>query len=638
MDINPLYLQAIFEQDQGPNRATFADRLSLEAGYVSSKVSSIFRQAYSSTLFDGGSEWHRVSSMPTHQGRMRSLDRYLPDGSYSETNGGWWEINRAEGTLESLGAAGDGVTDDTAIFNIARVVFRVLNLNTNRTYVLGDVNIPSVLINGNGARIVRAPGAKNAIRFDTAFGRIYNVTFDQGCYLANGMVDPAKAGISQIVSSTSTTVEVASGHGARFSVGMLAMIETNHVFGVSETRFVTAISGDTLTLHRPFDGTPVVGGQIIADHPIVATGTYPYANYLSNCIFRNFVVGVQTGSMTLPSAGNATPKILANHFEAFVGVAIVQSNGVAADLAAFAHIEGTKTTTNTLTAAAGQTRFKYLYNCTPYMHRLDERTVTVKRNGTSVTYGTGYTVDTATAEIVLVTPSTEGDIIEVKNVEWPARGVLCDGQGGSVNGMGTMSNCTILGAAIGIDIVGGTPTTPDSDGSSAGVEYMKLTGCVIDTCSYATLRVDGTRGVVVTDTNLWFAPYSILIRAGNRGFQASAFSTTLMPSTAIHTPAQRPNRAEITVEDGATGTIIDSSSWLSGNSRSLGPGTSARITWNPLVKLSLSNGATVEAGTGSPEGVVTAVAGSLYLAADGSVWRKASGTSTTGWVQLASVA
>lgn len=36
--------------------------------------------------------WRRAASQPVHAARFRSTDRYLPDGSTSSANGGWWEL------------------------------------------------------------------------------------------------------------------------------------------------------------------------------------------------------------------------------------------------------------------------------------------------------------------------------------------------------------------------------------------------------------------------------------------------------------------------------------------------------------------------------------------------------------------
>jgi hypothetical protein len=48
----------------------------------------------------------------------------------------------------------------------------------------------------------------------------------------------------------------------------------------------------------------------------------------------------------------------------------------------------------------------------------------------------------------------------------------------------------------------------------------------------------------------------------------------------------------------------------------------------------LAGGATITTGSGSPEGAVTATPGSIYCRTSGTVWRKASGSGNTGWVDM----
>ncbi|KKB80775.1 hypothetical protein VW35_00765 [Devosia soli] len=45
---------------------------------------------------DGGSaQWKRVASAPTHGAGIRSIDRFLPNGSTDGSNGGWWDVDEA---------------------------------------------------------------------------------------------------------------------------------------------------------------------------------------------------------------------------------------------------------------------------------------------------------------------------------------------------------------------------------------------------------------------------------------------------------------------------------------------------------------------------------------------------------------
>ena len=61
-----------------------------------------------STTGDGGSAlYKRVVSEPVHEGKLRSLDRFLPNGTTDVTNGGWWELDEIEIRPEMFGGAAD---------------------------------------------------------------------------------------------------------------------------------------------------------------------------------------------------------------------------------------------------------------------------------------------------------------------------------------------------------------------------------------------------------------------------------------------------------------------------------------------------------------------------------------------------
>jgi hypothetical protein len=59
---------------------------------------------------------------------------------------------------------------------------------------------------------------------------------------------------------------------------------------------------------------------------------------------------------------------------------------------------------------------------------------------------------------------------------------------------------------------------------------------------------------------------------------------------------------------------------------------------NPITPTSIRfpAGPMVLAGADSPEGAIIAGTGSIFLQSDGTIWRKATGTGTTGWVSLVS--
>lgn len=60
----------------------------------------------------------RVDSEPGHPWKFRSTDRYLPNGSTDNTNGGWWEGYSTTGSyfIEQFGGLNDGITDNLPAF------------------------------------------------------------------------------------------------------------------------------------------------------------------------------------------------------------------------------------------------------------------------------------------------------------------------------------------------------------------------------------------------------------------------------------------------------------------------------------------------------------------------------------------
>lgn len=70
-----------------------------------------------STVGLGGLNVRRVPSQPSHPWYFRSADRFLPNGSVDNTNGGYWEGYVDESftvTVDMFGAKGDNATDDLA--------------------------------------------------------------------------------------------------------------------------------------------------------------------------------------------------------------------------------------------------------------------------------------------------------------------------------------------------------------------------------------------------------------------------------------------------------------------------------------------------------------------------------------------
>lgn len=74
---------------------------------------------YAASSDGGGALYKRVTAEPSHSGKFRSTDRFLPDGTVDSVNGGWWSIAENIVNVKMFGATGDGEADDTGAFNAA---------------------------------------------------------------------------------------------------------------------------------------------------------------------------------------------------------------------------------------------------------------------------------------------------------------------------------------------------------------------------------------------------------------------------------------------------------------------------------------------------------------------------------------
>lgn len=78
-------------------------------------VNAIATSGYLAAGDGGHALYKRVAAQPAHKGRLRSADRFLPDGTVSAANGGWWEIVDIELNARQFGAKADGGNDFNAL-------------------------------------------------------------------------------------------------------------------------------------------------------------------------------------------------------------------------------------------------------------------------------------------------------------------------------------------------------------------------------------------------------------------------------------------------------------------------------------------------------------------------------------------
>lgn len=106
--------------------------------------------------------YYRVVSQPSTTNRIRTTDRFLPNGSTSAGNGGWWQMVLDDLTdVRKYGVLGDGSTDGTTKLNGAITAGSVVIPASASNYILsGDITFVSNrrLVVENGATVINTGG------------------------------------------------------------------------------------------------------------------------------------------------------------------------------------------------------------------------------------------------------------------------------------------------------------------------------------------------------------------------------------------------------------------------------------------------------------------------------------------------
>lgn len=129
------YVNDIVSEKEVPITAT---RNGMEAIAFLAGMNSLETRGFASMGDDGGARYVRVAVEPTHGLKVRSLDRYLPDGGIDAVNGGWWELAEPVLFAEMAGVVANGSVDDRAAINRA---FRYIEAKGGGTLVLPPRNM-----------------------------------------------------------------------------------------------------------------------------------------------------------------------------------------------------------------------------------------------------------------------------------------------------------------------------------------------------------------------------------------------------------------------------------------------------------------------------------------------------------------
>jgi hypothetical protein len=165
----------------------------------------------------------RVASEPAHTAKLRSTDRYLPNGSTDSGNGGWWELRDAEASFAAFGPAANGSTDDTTILNGA--IDYVSAIGGKLIVPPGDYAIDGAVLKSD-LTMIFSPGAR-FIQPDAG-----SVTGGHVLY-GSGTVDTGSAvALTGNVTTGSASVSMSAGAESAFPAGSYALLfDDDYVFG-----------------------------------------------------------------------------------------------------------------------------------------------------------------------------------------------------------------------------------------------------------------------------------------------------------------------------------------------------------------------------------------------------------------------
>jgi len=173
-------------QVSGVSVPIYASLPSAAAATIPAAVKSVRVQGYASPVDGVVTDFARAVSEPSHAGKFRSQDRFLPDGTTDAGTGGWFEyVPGPAGVDCRVTGAGLGAADDTsaltAALGIARAKKTRLNL-VGADYTISDnivLDVGDDVDGGLFARIVQITAGKGVFDgLDKDNVRIRNLIID----------------------------------------------------------------------------------------------------------------------------------------------------------------------------------------------------------------------------------------------------------------------------------------------------------------------------------------------------------------------------------------------------------------------------------------------------------------------------
>ncbi|MER9883090.1 hypothetical protein [Mesorhizobium sp. M0118] len=164
-DLAQSYASTAAAQSNVPNYGT---TVGLSGITVPVGLLRIATSGYTAVGDGAGVDLVRVSAQPSHPGRVRTADRFMPDGSTSAGNGGWWVFDEtviepmmlgasASSAVDSASAIRDALTVHRAIPGSKVLLRRIYGVESAIVLASNDIidgiglDVCGLLVNGNGS-------------------------------------------------------------------------------------------------------------------------------------------------------------------------------------------------------------------------------------------------------------------------------------------------------------------------------------------------------------------------------------------------------------------------------------------------------------------------------------------------------
>jgi hypothetical protein len=222
------------------------------------------------TLGIGGARYKRVATQPTHAGKFRSTDRFLPEGTTDATNGGWWEICEPIIDARMLGAVSGSNADDAmaAAIAVAAALGVPLLIPAGTFIFTKEVNLSALI----GSKIIL--GGDVVFDFTGATSAVDFPNFGHVVVIGDALV--ALPALSADITNGATSITFSGAHGLQQMDRFCAFNPTHGSFNGQRTVYYAGEWYEAVTIDSTTAVT--VAGGSYAPYTVAAVDMYKHPN------------------------------------------------------------------------------------------------------------------------------------------------------------------------------------------------------------------------------------------------------------------------------------------------------------------------------------------------------------------------